>query len=188
MIDEEMLQFSFLGRYAGFITRLVAFLVDRAITAIMALFTMLAVEFALNVFRINQLVGFDDLSWQVATASGMGLYLVISVAYDLSFWMLAGQTPGKRLMGVRVVRSDGQRLHLGNAIRRELAYVLSGLLFLGYLWILFDNRRQGWHDKLAGTIVVYSWPEGELRGTLVREQVHRLVQARQTAQREKDGA
>jgi uncharacterized RDD family membrane protein YckC len=56
------------------------------------------------------------------------------------------------------------------------------------LWILFDNRRQGWHDKLAGTIVVYSWPESELRGTLVREQVHRLVQARQTAQREKDGA
>jgi uncharacterized RDD family membrane protein YckC len=184
MIDEEMLQFSFLGRYAGFITRLVAFLVDRAITAIVTLFTMLAVEFALNVFRINQLVGFDDLSWQVATASGMGLYFVISVAYDLSFWMLAGQTPGKRLMGVRVVRSDGQRLHLGNAIRRELAYVLSGLLFLGYLWILFDNRRQGWHDKLAGTIVVYSWPEGELRGTLVREQVHRLVQARQEALRE----
>jgi uncharacterized RDD family membrane protein YckC len=148
---------------------------------------MLAVEFALNVFRINQLVGFDDLSWQVATASGMGLYLVISVAYDLSFWMLAGQTPGKRLMGVRVVRSDGQRLHLGNAIRRELAYVLSGLLFLGYLWILFDNRRQGWHDKLAGTIVVYSWPEEGLRGTLVRDQVQRLIQARQSVQNEGEG-
>ena len=188
MIDEEMLQFSFLGRYAGFITRLVAFVVDRAITGIITLFTMLAVDLVLNVFRINQLLGFDDISWQVATSSGIGLYLVISVAYDLGFWMLAGQTPGKRLMGVRVVRSDGQRLHLGNAIRRELAYPLSGLLFLGYLWILFDNRRQGWHDKLAGTIVVYSWPEGELRGTLVREQVHRLVQARQAAQRESDGA
>ena len=44
-------------------------------------------------------------------------------------------------------------------------------------------------DKDIGLeVVVYSWPEGELRGTLVREQVHRLVQARQAAQRERDGA
>ncbi len=125
-----------------------------AITAIITLFTMQAVDFALSVFRVNQLLGFDDISWQVATSSGIGLYLVISVAYDVGFWMLVGQTPGKRLMGVRVVRSDAQRLRWGNAIRRELAYPLSALLFLGYLWILFDNRRQGWHDKLAGTVVV----------------------------------
>jgi uncharacterized RDD family membrane protein YckC len=187
MIDEEMLPLSFLGRYAGFVTRLSAFVVDRAITTIIALFTLLAVQLVVDAFRINQLFGFDEISWQVATGSGVGLYLVISITYDLGFWMLAGQTPGKRLMGVRVVRSDGGRLHLGNAIRRELAYVLSGILFLGYLWILFDNRRQGWHDKLAGTIVVYSWPEEGLRGTLVRDQVQRLIQARQSVQNEGEG-
>jgi uncharacterized RDD family membrane protein YckC len=188
MIDEEMLQFRFLGRYAGFITRLAAFVVDRAITAMIGLLTGLAVQYAMNAFRINQLFGFRDISWQVETGVGVGVYLAISVTYDLSFWMLAGQTPGKRLMGVRVVRSDGTRLRFGNAIRRELAYVASGLLFLGYLWILFDNRRQGWHDKLAGTIVVYSWPEGEPRGTLVRDQVRRIVLQRQAAQQEKGGA
>ena len=188
MIDQEMLQFSFLGRYAGFITRLSAFVIDRATIAFISLSIVLAVHFALNAFRINQLFGFGDISWQVALGFGVGVYLVISIAYDLGFWMLAGQTPGKRLMGVRVLRSDGQRLHLGNAIRRELGYVLSGILFLGYLWILFDNRRRGWHDKLAGTIVVYSWPEDELQGTLVNEQVHRFVQARQAAQSERDDA
>jgi uncharacterized RDD family membrane protein YckC len=32
------------------------------------------------------------------------------------------------------------------------------LFFLGFLWILIDNRRQGWHDKMAGTCVIYNWP------------------------------
>ncbi len=187
MFDERP-QFDVLGRYAGFVTRLMAFVVDRAITATIILFTGLAVNFVLDAFRINQLFGFGDISWQAATGFGVGMYLVVSIAYDVGFWMLVGQTPGKRLMGVLIVRADGQRLRLGNAIRRELAYVLSGILFLGYLWILFDNKRQGFHDKLAGTIVVYSWPEGELHGTLVRDQVHRFVQERQKAQREKGSA
>jgi len=91
------------------------------------------------------------------------------------------------LMGLRLVRTDGQRLHIGNAIRRELGYVVSAILFLGYLWVLFDNRRQGFHDKLAGTIVVYSWPEGLMRGTLVRDRVQRFVQERHAAQKEKSG-
>jgi len=102
--------------------------------------------------------------------------------------MLAGQTPGKRLMGVRVVRADGERLRFGNALRRELANVISGILFLSYLWILFDNRRRGFHDKLAGTIEVYSWPEGQLQGTLVRDRVLRLVRERQAAPSEKGAA
>jgi uncharacterized RDD family membrane protein YckC len=188
MVDEQLPQFDVLGRYAGFVTRLAAFVVDRAITAIIGLLTVVAVQYALDAFRINQLFGFGNISWQAATGIGVGGYPVLSVIYDLTFWMLTGQTPGKRLMGVRVVRADGARLHLGNAIRRELAYVLSGILFLGYLWILLDNKRQGWHDKLAGTIVVYSWPEGELGGTLIRDRVQRFVQERQAAQREKGSA
>jgi uncharacterized RDD family membrane protein YckC len=88
--------------------------------------------------------------------------------------MLAGQTPGKYLMGLRIVRTDTDRIRLGNAVLREIGYVLSGILFLGYLWILFDNRRQGFHDKLAGTLVVYSWPEGELKGTFARDRIQRL--------------
>jgi len=185
MADERVPQLSVLGRYAGFVTRLAAFAVDRVITTAIVLVTILAVQFVLDAFRINQLFGFEEISWQVATISGATLYLAITVLYDISFWMLAGQTPGKRLLGLRVLRTDGQRLRIGNAIRRELAYVVSGILFLGFLWILFDDRRQGWHDKLAGTIVVYSWPEEELQGTFVLDRVQRIVQERQMARQGK---
>ena len=185
MLDENSLPFSFLGRYAGFITRLAAFVIDRAITAIISFLAVAAVHWTLGAFRINELLfGFDDIPLHVASAFSAGVYLFISVTYDISFWMLIGQTPGKKLMGVRIVRADGERLRLGNAIRRELAYVVSGILFLGYLWILFDNRRQGFHDRLAGTIVVYSWPEDQAQSTLVQERLQRLVEEYRTAQRE----
>ena len=83
---------------------------------------------------------------------------------------------------MRIVRTDGKRLNFGNALRRAIGYVLSGILFLGYLWILFDNRRRGFHDKLAGTMVVYSWPEDELQGTFVRDQVQHIRYKRQATQ------
>jgi len=187
VMSEEMLPTNILGRYAGFVTRLVAFTVDRAILATITLFTVAAVQLALGAFRVNEMLGFGRMSWQVATSFGAVVYLIVTLAYDIGLWMMVGQTPGKLLMGLRLVRTDGQRLHIGNAIRRELGYVVSAILFLGYLWVLFDNRRQGFHDKLAGTIVVYSWPEGLMRGTLVRDRVQRFVQERQTAQKEKSG-
>jgi uncharacterized RDD family membrane protein YckC len=43
------------------------------------------------------------------------------------------------------------------ALRRFIGYFISGILFLGFLWVLLDSRRQGWHDKIAGTFVIYSW-------------------------------
>ena len=182
MSDEQKQLPTTLGQYAGFITRLVAFVIDRAVVSFAAVATILAIEYVLNSFQINQLLGFWEPSWQVAAALSLGLYLALHVTYDLAFWLLVGQTPGKRVMGVRIVRTDGERLKFGNAIRREIGYVISGILFLGYLWILFDNRRQGFHDKLAGTIDVYSWPEEELRGTFVRDQVQHIRHRRRMAQ------
>jgi uncharacterized RDD family membrane protein YckC len=61
-------------------------------------------------------------------------------------------------MGLRVVTINGKRLSLLRAILRLIGYLLSALpLYLGFLWTLVDDRRQGWHDKLAGTCVVYTW-------------------------------
>jgi uncharacterized RDD family membrane protein YckC len=183
MVDEEAPQFAFLGQYAGFVTRLAAFAVDRAVVASIVLVIALAVRLAVEAFYINQILGLGESLRQVVSSYAIGAYLMVSALYDVGFWLLVGQTPGKWLMGVRVVRTDGERLRLGNALRRVLAYALSGILFLGYVWILFDNRRQGFHDKLAGTIVVYSWPEAELSGTFVRDQVLRIVAERQMSQR-----
>jgi uncharacterized RDD family membrane protein YckC len=67
-----------------------------------------------------------------------------------------GTTPGKRALGMYVVKEDGQRAGFGTMLLREwVGRAISGLVFgLGYLWILFDKDRQAGHDKLASTYVV----------------------------------
>jgi uncharacterized RDD family membrane protein YckC len=69
-----------------------------------------------------------------------------------------GQTPGKRIMGIRVVRqSNGAPLGYGLAIGRTVARLVDGVVFgLGYLWAIWDPQHQTWHDKIAGTLVVRS--------------------------------
>ena len=165
---------TYLGRYAGFVTRLMAFVIDRFVVGLVMLLIAVSVDFVLNAFQINQILFFQKIPTQVGVIAGIATYLLLSISYDIGFWLMAGQTLGKRVMGLRIVRTDGERLRLGNALRREIGYVISSILFLGFLWILFDNQRQGFHDKLAGTFVVYSWPEDELKGTFVRERVERI--------------
>jgi uncharacterized RDD family membrane protein YckC len=84
--------------------------------------------------------------------------------------VISGFTPGKALLGLRVVRTDGRPVNLGRAVLRLIAYLIAALpLFLGFIWILFDNRRQGWHDKIARTYVIYMWDKqprhGRIAGT-----------------------
>jgi uncharacterized RDD family membrane protein YckC len=72
------------------------------------------------------------------------------------FWRFRGATPGKMAIGAKIVTADGlAQPSTGRLIGRFLAYfvsIFSG--FLGFLWIAFDRRKQGWHDKIAGTVVV----------------------------------
>lgn len=81
--------------------------------------------------------------------------LVVDVGYFLYFWSTTGQTLGDRVAGVRIVREDGGTLSLGGAAIRYLGLIVSTLVvFLGLLWVIWDRKKQGWHDKMAGTIVV----------------------------------
>jgi uncharacterized RDD family membrane protein YckC len=83
--------------------------------------------------------------------------LVMSFLYFVVSWARSGQTVGKALTGIKVVRTDGYPLGFGKAILRYIGYLISSLLLsLGFLWIGFDARRQGWHDKIAGTLVTLS--------------------------------
>jgi uncharacterized RDD family membrane protein YckC len=61
------------------------------------------------------------------------------------------------MLGLRVVSVDGGPVTLWQAIRRVIGYLVSYILYLGYLWVLIDNHRQGWHDKIANTYVIYVW-------------------------------
>ena len=89
--------------------------------------------------------------------------LVITLLYEVTMIALRGQTVGKMMVGIRVVRADdGDIPDWGKSIGRWLVLVLPGLIPVGgflltllvYLSPTFDDRRQGWHDKAAATVVV----------------------------------
>jgi uncharacterized RDD family membrane protein YckC len=96
----------------------------------------------------------------LAFLSGISLFLAIflvSVVYWPYFWVKSGTTPGMRIVGgLRVVMDrDGGPVTLGPAILRLIGYWIDALVFyLGFAWILIDSRRRGWHDLIAGTVVI----------------------------------
>ena len=80
------------------------------------------------------------------------------VGYFATFWSTTGQTPGARVMGVRVVCANGgETVRLRAAVVRLAGMVLAAIpLFAGFLLILVDDRRRGLQDRLARTVVVYA--------------------------------
>jgi uncharacterized RDD family membrane protein YckC len=84
---------------------------------------------------------------------------------------LAGRTPGKAIVGLRVVNRDGSPLAPRRAVLRVLAFPLSFVVLgLGFVGILFGAERRGLHDVIAGTAVVYDWGDrrAELPAPLTR--------------------
>jgi uncharacterized RDD family membrane protein YckC len=84
------------------------------------------------------------------------LLLLLAVPGVAALWWLFQGTPGKLLLGCRIVDArDGGRPRLWQVLVRLLGYGLSALpLGLGFLWMIWDKRHQAWHDKLARTLVV----------------------------------
>jgi len=72
------------------------------------------------------------------------------------FWIVKSATPGKILLELSIVDAEtGGKRSNGQLIGRYFAYYISALpLMLGFIWVGFDKRKQGWHDKLTGTVVV----------------------------------
>jgi len=99
---------------------------------------------------------------QAALLAAVGIALAAFLSFILALWndvylpATRGYSIGKKLLGLRIYTVDGQSpIGMGKALIRFLGRIPSGMcLYLGYLWALFDDRRQTWHDKFAGTIVV----------------------------------
>jgi uncharacterized RDD family membrane protein YckC len=88
---------------------------------------------------------------------GLPLFLA---AYGAVMWKLRGTTVGGIICGLRVVRIDGHAIDWPTAIVRALSSILSAIVVgLGFIWVVFDPERQSWHDKIAGTVVVFA-PKG----------------------------
>lgn len=133
----------------GLVTRTIAFALDAALVNAVAILTAAILNLVLSVVSVP-----DELT-AVAIAAGGAVYLLWTVAYFVTFWATTGQTPGSRVMRIRVQAASGGALSPGRAIVRFAGLLLAALpLFAGFLPILFDDRRRGLHDMLAGSVVV----------------------------------
>jgi uncharacterized RDD family membrane protein YckC len=139
-MDEEL-------RYVGFWMRFLATMIDSVILSVLMVVLLVGGYGVSNLARAQA-----DMEGWLGTAIQLGLAVVIIV-----LWQYWGGTPGKRLLRQRIVDAKtGQAPSTGQLIGRFFAYIVSTLPFcLGFLWVAFDKRKQGWHDKLSGTLVVY---------------------------------
>jgi uncharacterized RDD family membrane protein YckC len=134
--------------YAGVASRGAALAFD-ALVAI-AIYATVSAMFAL----IASLVGGIRPHWLAGSLLGAGWLLIVG-GYFVLFWSAAGQTPGMRLMRLRVRRTDGRGLSAIRAAVRAVGLALAIIpLFAGFLPALFDERRRALPDYLAGTVVV----------------------------------
>ncbi len=142
--------------YVGFWARFLSFVVD-SVWAMILLALILGVGLSGPQIDLKEATDPDravGVLLQLLPRLGLEL-LLIGVAFVL-FWMFRSATPGKMLVSAVIV--DAKTLSkpsTGQLIARYLAYYASTLPpCLGFLWVAFDKRKQGWHDKIAGTLVI----------------------------------
>jgi uncharacterized RDD family membrane protein YckC len=90
------------------------------------------------------------------TLSAFAIFLLIQILYHTLLWWRFGATLGQRALGIQIRRvSDGSRMGFWRSAMRFAGYLVSGWLFyLGFIWVGIDGRKQGWHDKIAGTVAI----------------------------------
>ena len=122
------------GETAGFGVRFVAYLIDAILIFIPSM--------------IVQLV--------LGQALGGLLSFALGIGYFVYFWTNSGATVGKMAMGLKVVSAEtGGLIDVSTALLRYVGYIVSIIpVGLGFLWIIWDPEKQGWHDKIAKTRVI----------------------------------
>ncbi len=140
--------------YAGFWIRVGAALIDTVL--------IVAITFPLVVSIYGWKYFNPDRSGFVAGPADFLISYVLPAVAVVWFWTRKQATPGKMALSLRIVDADtGGALSVGQCIGRYLAYFVSMIpLCLGLMWVGFDRRKQGWHDKLARTVVVRSKNHG----------------------------
>ncbi|MEJ2751424.1 MAG: RDD family protein, partial [Chloroflexota bacterium] len=151
------------GTYAGPVTRLVAFLVDVIILLLVVGLISAFVSSTLNLFGLtDRAVNFLFSGGIVSTIVlfiAIAFNFIVIGAYFILAWNWTGATVGDALFGLHVVSKRGERVSILHSIMRLIGMYISVIVFLlGFIWALFDRRRQGWHDKFGGTFVLYAWP------------------------------
>ena len=134
-------------RYMGFWARVAATIVDNILIILVTLPLLYAI-YGAEYFASEELTQ--------GTMDILISYILPAIAVII-FWQYKQATPGKMLFNARIVDAKtGNKPSNGQWIIRYLGYIPSTLVFgLGFLWVALDKKKQGWHDKMAGTVVVY---------------------------------
>ena len=141
------------GHYAGPVSRLLSFFID--VFTVFGLYTVVSagiVFFVNNILQVQ--VQTDSLPIWATVLS----YLVWVFSYVFVSTLLFGRTVGKGILGLMVVDKDGSPVSAKEVLLRVIFFPLSFVFFgIGLLGIVFGSERRAWHDKIAGTAVVYDW-------------------------------
>jgi uncharacterized RDD family membrane protein YckC len=137
-------------RYAGLVTRAIAFAVDAAVIDGVALLVVAVVALASTVLYI------PDNAKNVLLVIGAGAYVIWAGGYFVAFWATSGRTLGNRVMYIRVAPAVGDKLGYRRAVQRFVGLVLAVIpLGLGLVGIVVSDRRRGFQDRLANSVVVH---------------------------------
>ena len=132
--------------YAGFWIRLAASIID---TVLMLLVALPFADSAYSYFNWEN-------GMQMQASSSIGISWIFPFIATMIFWVYRSATPGKMILKLKIVNAmTGEPIGIGRSVIRYIGYYISAFpLCLGFLWIAFSSRKQGWHDLIAGTVVV----------------------------------
>ncbi len=140
------------GHYAGSVSRLAAYLIDLVVSSVVFELALTAISFVASIFTGH------GISYHRGSIFVITIYVLWQFFYFGFAWAANGKTLGMSLLGVHVVRADGERLEPWRGWVRSLTFPLGFLtLGLGFLGILVQREHRAVYDLIAGTAVVYAW-------------------------------
>lgn len=147
-------------QYAGFGIRFLAYWVDFLILFPLGLMVQEMVgNSPFAIFQAQSLSDIQKIQGSANSLLGIVISIPLAVAFFLIFWVnYDGATPGKKLLGIKIVKDNGEKLTYSTAFIRYIGFMISAATMfffgIGYLWIIWDKKKQALHDKIAGTVVV----------------------------------
>lgn len=147
-------------KYVGFWARFVAFMLDSIVATILISPLVLMMVGEINILNYNMSDPDDANELLTLLLTRFSLDVLLLGTIFILFWIYKNATPGKMIFkSVIVDAKTFAAPSVKQNIIRYLAYFISLPLFgLGFLWVAFDKRKQGWHDKIAGTVVIKGQP------------------------------
>lgn len=133
--------------YAGFWVRFLAFLIDAIVIGLLSA-ALIPITGAQITTTTNGVV--------TVNVVGNAYSTLIGLVYFIGFWAWRGQTVGMMPFNMQVVGvADGKKIDVVRGLLRYVGLIIAAIpLLIGLIWAAFDARKQGWHDKIASTVVI----------------------------------